>query len=144
MLSWSFLRFKTRPMREVYQPTKPPDYGVNSCASCFQKQLTIDRLRQENESLRGELQRLKPKAVEGFFHLQPRHQSCLIKRTPPKRKARGRAEQSSATLVRGVKLTHRKKSKQSGASKWRRQVVRKATPLCGSKAVCGLRCSTSM
>jgi len=54
-------------MREVYQPTKPPDYGVNSCESCFQKQLTIDRLTQENESLRGELQRLKRKAVEGFF-----------------------------------------------------------------------------
>lgn len=54
-------------MRQVYQPTKSPDYGVNSCESCFQKQLTIDRLTQENESLRGELQRLKRKAVEGFF-----------------------------------------------------------------------------
>jgi len=54
-------------MRQVYQPAKSPDYGVNSCASCFQKQLKIDRLTQENESLRGELQRLKRKSVEGFF-----------------------------------------------------------------------------
>jgi len=54
-------------MRQVYQPTKARDYGVNSCESCFQKQLVIDRLTQENESLRGELQRLKRKAVEGFF-----------------------------------------------------------------------------
>ena len=54
-------------MRQVYQSIKSPDYGVNSCESCFQKQLKIDRLTQENESLRGELQRLKRKAVEGFF-----------------------------------------------------------------------------
>ncbi len=54
-------------MRPVYQATKSPDYGVNACESCFQKQLKIDRLTQENESLRGELQRLKRKAVEGFF-----------------------------------------------------------------------------
>lgn len=54
-------------MRQAYQSTKSPDYGVNSCESCFQKQLRIDRLTQENETLRGELQRLKRKAVEGFF-----------------------------------------------------------------------------
>lgn len=54
-------------MRQVYQSIKSPDYGVNACASCFQKQLKIDRLTQENESLRGELQRLKRKSVEGFF-----------------------------------------------------------------------------
>lgn len=54
-------------MRQVYQSIKSPDYGVTSCESCFQKQLKIDRLTQENESLRGELQRLKRQAVEGFF-----------------------------------------------------------------------------
>lgn len=54
-------------MRPIHQQTKPKDYGINSCDSCFEKQLKIDRLTQENESLRGELQRLKRKSVEGFF-----------------------------------------------------------------------------
>lgn len=54
-------------MRPVHQSPKPTDYGVNSCESCFQKQLKIDRLTQENESLRGELLRLKRKSLEGFF-----------------------------------------------------------------------------
>jgi transposase len=54
-------------MRQVYQPTKSRDYGVNSCESCYQKQLVIDRLTQENESLRGENQRLRRKSVDGFF-----------------------------------------------------------------------------
>lgn len=54
-------------MRPIHQQTKSKDYGVNSCESCFEKQLKIDRLTQENESLRGEIQRLKRKSVEGFF-----------------------------------------------------------------------------
>src|SRR5919197_2547755 len=54
-------------MRQVYQPTKPPNYGVNSCESCFEKQLVIDRLTQEVETLKGEIKRLKRKSVEGFF-----------------------------------------------------------------------------
>lgn len=54
-------------MRHIPQQTRSKDYGVNSCESCFEKQLKIDRLTQENESLKGEIQRLKRKSVEGFF-----------------------------------------------------------------------------
>jgi transposase len=54
-------------MRQVYRSTKSPDYGVNSCESCFEKQLKIDRLTQEVETLKSEIKRLKRKSVEGFF-----------------------------------------------------------------------------
>lgn len=70
-------------MRQAYQSTKSPDYGVNSCESCFQKQLTIDRLTQENESLRGELQRLKRKAVEGFFSSSTPSSKLPLKENSP-------------------------------------------------------------
>ena len=70
-------------MRQVYQPTKSPAYGVNSCESCFEKQLTIDRLTQENESLRGELQRLKRKAVAGFFSSSTPSSKLPLKENSP-------------------------------------------------------------
>ena len=81
-------------MRQVYQPAKSLDYGVNSCESCFQKQLTIDRLTQENESLRGELQRLKRKAVEGFFSSSTPSAKLPLKEnsTEEKSKQRGGAK----------------------------------------------------
>lgn len=81
-------------MRQVYQPTKSPNYGVNACESCFQKQLTIDRLTQENEFLRGELQRLKRKAVEGFFSSSTPSSKLPVKEnsTAEKSKKRGGAK----------------------------------------------------
>jgi len=81
-------------MRQVYQSTKSPDYGVNSCEGCFQKQLKIDRLTQENESLRGELLRLKRKAVEGFFSSSTPSSKLPVKAnsTAEKSKHRGGAK----------------------------------------------------
>src|SRR5919108_519943 len=84
-------------MRQVYQPAKPPDYGVNACESCFQKQLTIDRLTQENESLRGELRRLKRKAVEGFFSSSTPSAKLPLKENSPEEKSKKRG---------GAKLGH--------------------------------------
>jgi transposase len=81
-MSWLFFSSR-RVMRQVYQQAKSPDYGVNSCESCFQKQLMIDRLTQENESLRGELQRLKRKAVEGFFSSSTPSSKLPLKENSP-------------------------------------------------------------
>lgn len=84
-------------MRHVYQSTKSPNYGVNSCESCFQKQLKIDRLTQENESLRGELRRLKRKAVEGFFSSSTPSSKIPIKENTTEEKSKNRG---------GAKLGH--------------------------------------
>jgi len=84
-------------MRPVYQATKSPDYGVNACESCFQKQLKIDRLTQENESLRGELLRLKRKAVEGFFSSSTPSSKIPVKENATKENSNNRG---------GAKLGH--------------------------------------
>ena len=68
-------------MPQAYQPTKSKDYGVNTCESCLQKQLKIDRLEQEVASLRGELQRLKRKSVEGFFSSSTPSSKLPVKET---------------------------------------------------------------
>ncbi|MGI9106675.1 MAG: IS66 family transposase [Pyrinomonadaceae bacterium] len=91
-------------MRHVYQSTKSPDYGVNSCESCFQKQLKIDRLTQENESLRGELQRLKRKAVEGFFSSSTPSSKIPLKENAPEEKSKKQG---------GAKLGHQGHGRQA-------------------------------
>ena len=84
-------------MRPAYQATKSPDYGVNSCESCFQKQLKIDRLTQENESLRGELVRLKRKSIEGFFSSSTPSSKIPVKGNSPPEKTKNQG---------GAKLGH--------------------------------------
>jgi hypothetical protein len=54
-------------MRTIYQQSKSRDIGVNVCEGCFDKQREIDRLKEENQSLRVKLSAKKRKDKEGFF-----------------------------------------------------------------------------
>ena len=115
-------------MRQVYQPTKSPAYGVNSCESCFQKQLTIDRLTQENETLRGELRRLKRKAVEGFFSSSTPSSKLPLKENAPAEKVKKRG---------GAKLGHpghgrRAHSKEEAEAVCRIKVEATSCPTCAA------------
>jgi transposase len=55
------------PMHSVYQETKSPLLGVNSCQGCLDKQREIDRLKDEIQSLRVQLSKQKRKDKAGFF-----------------------------------------------------------------------------
>lgn len=50
-----------------YQLHKPSDYGVNLCEGCLEKQREIDRLREEVQRLRAQLNQRQRKQQEGMF-----------------------------------------------------------------------------
>lgn len=50
-----------------YQLHKSPDYGVNLCEGCFEKQREIDRLREEVQRLKARLNQRERKQKEGVF-----------------------------------------------------------------------------
>ena len=54
-------------MRSIYQQPKSPSSGVNLCEGCLDKQLEIDRLKAEIQSLREKLSLHKRQAQTGFF-----------------------------------------------------------------------------
>lgn len=54
-------------MRSVYQQPKKPDYGLNLCEGCLEKQREIDRLKEELQQLRVKLSAKKRKDQEGVF-----------------------------------------------------------------------------
>ena len=53
--------------RVKYQLGKSPDYGVNLCEGCLEKQREIDRLREEVQRLKAKLKQRERKAQEGPF-----------------------------------------------------------------------------
>ena len=50
-----------------YQPAKSKDFGVNLCEGCLQKQLIIDRQKQEILALKQKLNLNEKRLKEGFF-----------------------------------------------------------------------------
>jgi transposase len=50
-----------------YQPAKNKDFGVNLCEGCLQKQLIIDRQKQEILALKQKLNLQDKRLKEGFF-----------------------------------------------------------------------------
>jgi transposase len=50
-----------------YQPAKAKDFGVNLCEACLQKQLIIDRQKQEILALKQKLKLNEKRLKEGFF-----------------------------------------------------------------------------
>src|SRR5258708_14513131 len=54
-------------MGMYYQPDRSKDYGINTCAGCFEKQEEIDRLKEEIQQLRMKLSAQKRKDKEGYF-----------------------------------------------------------------------------
>ena len=50
-----------------YQPAKSKDFGVNLCEGCLQKQLIIDRQKQEILALKQKLKLNEKRLKEGFF-----------------------------------------------------------------------------
>ena len=53
--------------RSKYQAGKRPDYGVNLCEGCLEKQREIDRLREEVHRLKTQLNQRQRKQQEGVF-----------------------------------------------------------------------------
>lgn len=50
-----------------YQPSKSRNYGVNLCDGCLEKQREIDRLREEVQRLKVQLNQRQRKRQEGVF-----------------------------------------------------------------------------
>lgn len=50
-----------------YQPSKNRNYGVNLCEGCLEKQRAIDRLREEVQRLKAQLNQRQRKQQEGIF-----------------------------------------------------------------------------
>jgi hypothetical protein len=50
-----------------YQPSKSRNYGVNLCEGCLEKQREIDRLREEVQRLKTQLNQRHRKQQEGIF-----------------------------------------------------------------------------
>ena len=50
-----------------YQPSKSRNYGVNLCEGCLEKQREIDRLREEVQRLKTQLNQRQRKQQEGIF-----------------------------------------------------------------------------
>ena len=65
MFVWEYKAVRRNRLK--YQPSKSRNYGVNLCEGCLEKQREIDRLREEVQRLKTQLNQRQRKQGEGMF-----------------------------------------------------------------------------